>query len=109
MIGVSGADEPMYYDIDISIAADSCLVYSRIIAICIALTLPALLGDPPSDLKRPSFRDVSKYASQRPETPLGKLFSGASLEWFETLSRKSVSRWGIRENLIHYGAFNVVG
>jgi hypothetical protein len=112
-IEVAGPDHPMHHDEDIAIAADSCLVYSRIIADCIAKTLPSLFGEPPyRGIKRNSFRDVMKYASTHPETPLGELFTVASLDWFNVLSggdpERSDARKGVRENLIHYGAFTSV-
>ncbi len=99
--------------VDISIAADSCLVYARIIADRISLTLPALFGEPPyRGIKRSSFREMMKGCLKDTATPLGELFHGASLEWFEVLSGRGTgdpgSHKGIRENLVHYGAFNTV-
>jgi hypothetical protein len=108
-IEVSGTDHPMWHSVDISTATDSCLVYSRIIADCIGLTLPAILGDPPYRyLQRTSFRKVSTYAANHPITPLGRLFSGTSLEWFNILSQRDSVNRGLRENLIHCGADNLV-
>jgi len=95
--------------LDLKLFFDSCFSYSRIIGDCIGRTAPSIFQEPPYRFGRSSLREVRKYALKQCETPLGGLFFGDPLDWFEVLAGHvgpglPRQREGIRDARGHHGA-----
>ena len=101
--------------IDVSIDCDSCIVYARMLADYVAKTIPPLVMDPPyRAVGRSSFRDLVKFATADPSTPIGTLIAKRPTEWFDILARHVKpddpdSLPGVRDARIHRGAVNSLG
>jgi hypothetical protein len=87
------------------------MYYFRILADCVAKTMPALLLDDLSQGQRRSFRDQYKKArAPGANHPLRQIYDEPSFDWFEFLAGKKgeCQPDGARDARTHLGAIHIV-
>jgi hypothetical protein len=101
---------------DLTIALDASIVYLKVLADLVAMTLPSLFSSHSAMVARRSMTDLRRRVMNNPDNPLHRIFCAESFDWLDSLARpaKGTPRSdsgtdAIRDARIHLGAMIAYG